>query len=504
MPRGGIERNEHQDSASPLVELYTLTTTKFLTAARFDDCLKLGRRIDERPYLLPGPEILRNNTIKAPAGTQIRHLAGAYTPDPTADSTDIAPPVSPRKDCTVFTQKKVLLSSDLGIGSHLRATLEGLITRAGGSITTIVQQADMYVGKYREGSDYIAASRAGKDVGNLTWLYFMITNNTWTSPMRRLLHYPIAKDGMPGFKELRISLSNYSGEARLYLENLVVAAGADCTKTLKQDNTHLITAHDISEKCQAAQDWGIHLVNHLWLEESYALWKLQSVSKPKYTHFPAKTNLGEVVGQTRIDRKAVEQHFFPKAEDDNMPDREDEQEPLPNKRTVDLPSKVKIQSKSNQAKGKVLDPKVKDVRKIGNMDKPRTPAPSRYTAPGKENETPTTSDSRKSKEAAVAKLHDYAPDLALYDKEKKRVGGVIYGGRKKRDQEVVEQGRKHSLEKDENTDSTLNEPSRKSKKTKRTSSMHLLISGYEKWVGHARIEDEDKVRRLLVRYYVNC
>jgi hypothetical protein len=27
-------------------------------ACRFDDCFKLGKRIDETPYLLPDPEIL--------------------------------------------------------------------------------------------------------------------------------------------------------------------------------------------------------------------------------------------------------------------------------------------------------------------------------------------------------------------------------------------------------------------------------------------------------------
>src|SRR4030095_9373166 len=104
----------------------------------------------------------------------------------------------------------------------------------------------IYICRYREGADYIMASRLGKEVGNLSWLYHLITHNTWTSPLRRLLHYPIARSGIPGFKKFRISLSNYAGEARIYLENLIVAAGAECTKTLKQDNTHLITAHGSS------------------------------------------------------------------------------------------------------------------------------------------------------------------------------------------------------------------------------------------------------------------
>ena len=31
----------------------------------FDDCLRLGRRIDERPYMLPDPEILRASTMSS-------------------------------------------------------------------------------------------------------------------------------------------------------------------------------------------------------------------------------------------------------------------------------------------------------------------------------------------------------------------------------------------------------------------------------------------------------
>lgn len=39
-----------------------------------------------------------------------------------------------------------------------------------------------------------------------------------------------------------ITVSNYGGEARLYLENLIEAAGARFTKSMKAENTHLITA----------------------------------------------------------------------------------------------------------------------------------------------------------------------------------------------------------------------------------------------------------------------
>jgi hypothetical protein len=42
-----------------------------------------------------------------------------------------------------------------------------------------------------------------------------------------------------------ITVSNYGGDARLFLENLIEACGAKFTKSMKADNTHLITARYI-------------------------------------------------------------------------------------------------------------------------------------------------------------------------------------------------------------------------------------------------------------------
>ena len=213
-----------------------------------------------------------------------------------------------------------MLSNQLDLGGRLRGTIEDVIASGGGAVTGSVHKADIFVCHDRDDPDFRVASRAGKHVGNLPWLYYLITHNAWTSPLRRLLHYPVARAGLPGFDKYRISLSNYGGEARLYLENLIVAAGAEFTKTLRQDNTHLITARPHSEKCDAAREWNIHLVNHLWLEESYARWEEQSFTNQRYTHFPPRTNLGEIVGQTQIDRSAMEAVFFPPDEEETTDD----------------------------------------------------------------------------------------------------------------------------------------------------------------------------------------
>ena len=495
----------------PLVN--ALPCVRFLTDARFDDCLRLGKRIDEAPYCLPDPAILRKRPEDRVHEAGRQDMQGASSPRPDRLPTPSSSPSANRRQLTVFKGKKIMLSRDLELGNHLLATLEDVILSGGGMVSGSVYKADIFICQYRESLDYRIASRAGKDVGNLAWLYHLITHNAWTSPLRRLLHYPIARQGLPGFSRFRISLSNYNGEARVYLENLAKVAGGEFTKTMKEDNTHLITAHMVSEKCDAAKEWNIHMVNHLWLEESYAKWQIQTVSDPRYNHFPIRTNLGEVVGQTPIDKQAVEKVFFPQGSDfdpsiegDNVAKstsgkpRSDTSSrgtnatnahPSRSAGSQDVPFRA-LQSDGTTPKAS------KENRRHTEGNAIRTPAPSRYAGQGKENETPSTTGSRSAKDKAVAKLHDLAPDIALFQKEIKRVGGVTHGGRKSSEDMVPEVNRKRSVSQDEDTDTGADEETRATKRAKKSKgiappAMRLALSGYKGWLGAARKEGEERV-----------
>lgn len=440
-----------------------------------------------------------------------QHLQGAtsvrpdYMPAPT-DSPAIRPTL------TVFADKRVMLSRDLSISRRLKSIVEHLIIGGGGDLTKSVEACDMFICQFRDGKEYVDASQLGKDVGNLSWLYHLITHNEWTSPMRRLLHYPIPRNGLPGFKDLRITVSNYGGEARIYLENLITAAGATYTKTMKSDNTHLITARDNSEKCEAARDWNINMINHLWIEESYAKCEMQSLTVSKYTHFPPRTNLGEVIGQTFFDESRLRAMYFPG----------DPEKPTS---TSNKKRKIADMAQSNAysdgpAEGVVIG-RQKDKDFDVMMDdegfaEKRAPAPSkrratqsanlatpansgRHVRLGKENETPsTTSSSRSAKTKAADRLQSLAPDIALYEKEKKRKaakGNGLWGG--KRSADLIDRTHANRRSGSSPTNAKNAGGDQRDDKDGADKPIRVILTGFKRWVNNMHKEDVDRVGFLI-------
>ncbi|KAH8598799.1 hypothetical protein B0O99DRAFT_26080 [Bisporella sp. PMI_857] len=490
--------------------------TKIVLPHWFDDCLKLGKRIEETPYLLPDPEIFRKHREEDVPIPDSDHMAGATSSVPTNLNLQVPMDSPALRRLTIFADKAVMISNDLNMSSRIRTIIESLIEGGGGTMTTSIQKANMYVCHYRHGRDYVIASRAGIDVGNLSWLYYLITHNEWTSPFRRLMHYPLPKEPLPGFERLKITLSNYGGDARVYLENLVRAAGAEFTKNMKEENTHLITARNTSEKCEAAKEWDIEMVNHLWIEESYAKCKAQKLSDPRYTHFPPRTNLGEVIGQTQFDEETLAQIYFPR---DPTPSPDDpellKRPPMHEKdqnRAISKASDEDIQmadmsdeepkkvEKGSSVKPKKALPKTKART---STDSVSTPAPSRRISLDKENNTPSSTNSRSAKDKALNKLHGLAPDIALYEKEKKRKGAVWGGERaankieKERSLERSSSPAAQSEEEEEYSADDQPKPKRSkiSAPTLPPAEIRLLITGYKKWI--EKPEREEKDRRKL-------
>lgn len=125
---------------------------------RFDDCLKLRRRVDEKPYLLPDPPLFKafaaqNIGINPSDPVPSDHLAYTHFGSIQNQSTP------PACTATIFkgNHKTVFLGKDLGVGARLRATLEHVVQQAGGKLVNSVAKAHVYVGSWREKEDYIQA-----------------------------------------------------------------------------------------------------------------------------------------------------------------------------------------------------------------------------------------------------------------------------------------------------------------------------------------------------------
>lgn len=495
----------------------------------FDDCLKLGRKIGEGPYELPNPELLQSQGGKI-RDAQSPAIEGATVAKPTDAPPSSAPPSSPseqRKQLNVFMSKKIMLCEDLELSEQFVSTLRGLVEYAGATMTSDVDEADIFVGHYRDGEDYVRASRAKKVVGNLAWLYHILNRNRWSSPLSKLLHYPIPRNGLPGFEKFKISISNYNGEARTYIENLIQVCGAEYTKTMKQHNTHLITAHTQSEKCEAAQEWNIEIVNHIWLEESYAKCEAQSLTNPRYSHFPARTNLGEVVGQTRFDLQKLEQAYFPEPRKTPLKAVQPRSDGKPSKasskvqRSTILADEEPVPEPSTAKRSRGRPPKSASTPRILDL-----------VDNEKENESPSSRGSgRASKLKASAAIHVNADDMAQFQKEMKRKGGVTHGGRRPSNAQdfsspapasTEDKSRRKKRTSDEATYDVTAEgsdlsdgetqgqqkPAKKAKTKSTTPAAELppvqykiMVTGDERWLDKANKESQDRstLRQMGVR-----
>lgn len=409
----------------------------------------------------------------------------------------------------------------MDLTDRLRKILEGLIKDGGGQVVQ-AEQCEWFVCKFRDGPEYVRAAQEAKIVGNLAWLYYIIINNQFTDPLRRLLHYPVPKEGMEGFRGLRVTVSNYGGEARQYLQNLLKAAGAEVTGSMRQDNTHLITARNAGDKCEAATDWNLPMVNHLWVEESYAKCEVQTLTNPRYTHFPPRTNLGEIIGQTWLDEERLHAVYYPGGDNKAAARRKRRMQDLIRENAQCVgPAVGLVVGRQKHPEFDIMkdddaEYAEKTAKKFGVPAPPRTkaqavatPLQNRQLVAGKENDTSSvfSSGSRSAKATALSKLHNLASDIELYEKEKKRksTGNTPFGGKraanlyeqeqeKKREQQARQKTRSTSPSHERpEADQDEQRPTKRHKSSIPAVDMRIVLTGYTGWTNNAKKEDADKV-----------
>lgn len=422
-----------------------------------DDCLKLRKKLDETPYLL-------SNKINVDDLTKSSNFLDVVD----KNSESITAP-----NGTFLQGKKFYLGSDLELTDRSRDLVSNLITTSGGLIVQDLKKATSYIGKYREGEQYLEASNKLLHVGNLNWIYWMIEHQKWISPFEKLLHYPYVKGGIKEFRDFIIASTNYSGDARFYISRLVEALGATFTSSLKPNNTHLIAAKPTGKKYLGAKQWGsIKIVNHLWLEESYTQWNLQSTDHPRYSHYPRPVNMEDIIGETKLNFDVLKKFYDDGSHNGEISNNfiEDSE----GEETTNNSFLKKVKSVTSDKKNLInievdstpLTPKNNNI--IEPIDRStRTPSDENLS---KENISYVgfrQSSARKAKDKASAKLHSDMEDLNLFQKQHKSkeipmLPEEIEAKKRKKleEEELFNNNKKHSME---NTDKEVS-----NKKTKKT------------------------------------
>lgn len=251
-----------------------------------DDCIRQQRHVEEKPYLLSDPVVLQTGKPNFGSSTN-------YDDNSTPSA----------QKCDVLQGKNVYLACDYNLSEHLEDAVRSLIGLCGGNVVSVFDlgSINVYIGKYRRGSEFQKSCQAPKiDVGSLQWLYYIAVRQEYVPPLQsNLLHFPLPEEVIPGFRDMRISVTGYSGDARHYLASLITSMGGVFTKTLDCENNYLVTAKARGEKYAAAKSrWpDVHMVNHLWVEDCFSKWELLDSNCPRYCEIDDST---QILGKTKL------------------------------------------------------------------------------------------------------------------------------------------------------------------------------------------------------------
>lgn len=128
-----------------------------------------------------------------------------------------------------------------------------------------------------------------------------------------------------------------------------------------------------------------------------------------------------------------------------------------------------------------------------------TPIRPRRVASGKENDTPSVSSTggRSAKAKARDMLHNIAPDIALYEKEKKRhskSGSAPWGGKRAADHvEKEEQDKRDTSPQEDEAGEVQKRPNKKARPSLPEVALRIVVTGFTRWVGEQNKEDQDRV-----------
>ncbi|KAH7105470.1 BRCT domain-containing protein [Auriculariales sp. MPI-PUGE-AT-0066] len=262
----------------------------------FDDMYNARRSIPTKVYEFPNPDLFSSKVGISSLALEARLREtgnGTFFRTLVASDKALDDPIDASVD--VWDNKVVYLSKSLELHDGRRAAVESLLRTGGAKVLQIsvsqdsdemaaARSCDVFVTRYRDGPAFGYALKKGKIIGTLAWVLYVAHGGKLSSPLDRLLHFPIPPWPAPGFSEERLTITNYSGSVRDYLRKLIELLGGHYTPTMSAQNTQVVAASADGKKSDKARQWGIGVVNHTWLEDCFLQWKKVSPGASKYTH----------------------------------------------------------------------------------------------------------------------------------------------------------------------------------------------------------------------------
>ncbi|KAH9892440.1 hypothetical protein C8Q73DRAFT_698027 [Cubamyces lactineus] len=292
----------------------------------FDDTVRLGiRDLPTRNYEWPEPRVFQQR----PEGRTPQEDVD-YEPPPermmlydTASMSNEEQSKSRPASRNVWNGKRILLGISLDLSSNQRKALSADIERQGGKVVELrlpksasdakraqeelekLEEADVFVTRYRTGPSYAKAYKRKLTIGTLAWLWYVRASGTLTRPADQLLHYPIPDKPAEGFSNEVITVTNYTGKDREYLKKLITLMGGEFTASMSAErNTIVVAAYLHGTKTDKATSWSIPIVNHTWIEDCFVQWRRLTPAREKYIVFPPGVDFSTVLAERGLGRIA--------------------------------------------------------------------------------------------------------------------------------------------------------------------------------------------------------
>lgn len=265
-----------------------------------DTCAQLKRPLDEGIYRFPNPTVqtdcMYDGRIKksAPPKQQIRFTHGMNL----AENLMSLAPVSGLLDGFEFR-----IDDDAPNSQIIRRLIESSGGKVVNKFTLLkapYNTVNIYICQYRDApfySEYLCSGDAV--VVSPLWLYYILHTESCISPLQNIFHHPLPVQTL--YKDnYSIAITNYVGESRQYLQFLIESLGARYAPALNAETDCLVACQAAGPKYEAAIEWDLLAVNHIYLEYCYAEYNLFTPARIRYLTYQQGGSLLPTVGQQAL------------------------------------------------------------------------------------------------------------------------------------------------------------------------------------------------------------